>query len=145
MAICYKDTRQHDEFNDAEVVDPRLYGMIHALAAFCERMFGKDVWITCVKDDGVRGRASSSPHVIGPGNPRVRAVDVRAHHGYWQDSELRAIKNWLKINFPRSDMSNLEVQFDGWYGTLRHHGVGLDEHLHITVEPLEQLRRAIRV
>jgi len=140
--VKFQELRDQNEFNNPEVTEARVYGIVHALANFAWVMFKKDVWVTNVarfKDDGAFKMNPTSPHAITDDNPRSRAVDIRAHHGYWTAEELRALKNYLRQNFPRSDMETHEKAIAGWYGTLRHHGDGANEHLHICVEPLDQL------
>jgi hypothetical protein len=134
VSIQFKDIAQMDEFNDLTVIEPRLYGMVLALANFCETQFHKDLVITDVFRPG-----NSGPHGQG------RAVDVRAHWNYWTPEELNRIGLWLRRHFPRSDMRALERTIDGWIGTLRHHGENAEEHLHLCVEPLGQFRTALGV
>ena len=140
MALRFKGNVQESQFNDPEMIDPRIHGLIHALNAFVWRMFRKAVWVTDVARVGGKG-----PHGIRAEHKMSRAVDVRAHFNYWTPEELRAIKAWLRRNFPRSDQEQLERDIDGWYGTLRHHGEDAHEHLHICVEPLDQFREALGV
>jgi len=134
VSIQFKDLSQMDEFNDLTITEPRLYGMVLALSNFCATEFNKDVVITDVFRHG-----NSGPHGQG------RAVDIRAHWGYWTKDELSRIGLWLRRHFPRSDMRTLERTIDGWIGTMRHHGENAEEHLHLCVEPLKQYREALQV
>ena len=134
MALQFKDVDQSDQFGDLTITEPRLYGLVCALANFCDTSFNKDLVVTDVFRPG-----NSGPHGQG------RAVDVRAHYGYWTETELSRITLWLRRHFPRSDMRKLEQTIEGWIGPLRHHGENSHEHLHITVEPLNQYREALGV
>jgi len=134
MSLRFKDIPQMDQFNDLTVIEPRLYGMVVALANFCGTQFQKDVVVT-----DVFRTQNSGPHGQG------RAVDVRAHYSWWTDAEMLRIKLWMRRHFPRSDMVELEQTIDGWIGPLRHHGKNSHEHLHLTVEPLDQFRDALGV
>jgi len=138
--IKYKTTQQEVEFNDFGVTEPRLYGLVHALALFVSDEFGKDIVVTGVaRHEG----SPSSPHYIREDQPQTRAVDIRCHHNYFTEEEHWAIREWLKIHFPRSDMEALELTIADWYGTMRHHGTGDGEHLHVCIEPLAQFRKKL--
>jgi len=141
--IQFKDKKQEAEFNNFEVVDARLYALGHALAQYVENTMQKDIVITCVKDDGISHRTSSSPHVINERNPRVRAFDMRVHFDTFTSAEKLDIMEWLSLNFPRSDMHVLEMTIPGWYGCVRHHGDEATEHFHITVEERKAYRRQL--
>ena len=134
MSLRFRDLDQMDQFNDLTIIEPRLYGMVVALANFCDTSWKKDVVVTDVFRTG-----NSGPHGQG------RAVDVRAHYNWWTDDQLKMIKLWLRRHFPRSDMVQLEKTIEGWVGSMRHHGENSNEHLHLCVEPLKQFRTALGV
>ncbi len=134
--IDFKNIQQEVEFE--ELTEPRLYGMVLALVRFVENEFGKDLILT-----DVARMNSSGPHGIREEQPECRAVDIRCHFEYFTEEELWAMKEFLKTHFPRSDMEALEASIAGWYGTLRHHGSGAKEHIHVCVEPLSAFRKAL--
>jgi len=142
--IRYKTPEVEREFNNPRQTDPRLYGMVHALAVFVQSTMGKDIWLTDVAR--YTGRLDS-PHRIHEGNPLSRAVDIRCHHGYFTERELLIIQHWLRDNFPRSDMARYEpggdTPIDNWLGVSRVHGEGDNEHIHVTVERRAQLWAAV--
>ena len=107
---------------------------VDELSAHCWRKYKKRVVITDVHRDD-----PDSPH------SEWRAGDARANHDYWTTEQKREILEWLRVNFPRSDMEALEDLIPSWYGTARIHGDGANEHIHICVEPLVALHAAMGV
>lgn len=134
--LDFKTIQQQAEFED--LTEPRLYGMILALARYVEEEFGKDIVVV-----DVARMNSSGPHGIREDQPESRAVDIRCHFGHFTEEELWAIKEWLKLHFPRSDMLELEATIAGWHGTIRHHGTEAQEHIHACIEPLSSFRKAL--
>ena len=132
MSLVCKSKKIEADLRQLPLENPRLYGLLHTLAAFCALACDKDVVLTSIHREGDGG-----PH------GQWRAADVRAKNGYWTPEELQDIKDYLRDNFPRSDQNALEGAIQGWYGTLRHHGRGDMEHLHICVEPDEQFQSAL--
>lgn len=133
MALICKSKKIEGDLAALPVENPRLYGLLHALSAFCEKAYDKDVILTSIHREG------TGPH------PEWRAADVRAKNDYWEIGQITGIKHYLKDHFPRSDQNALEASIQGWHGTLRHHGSGDNEHLHICVEPHEQFIAALGV
>lgn len=138
--LLFKSEDVEAEFFDITITDPRIVGMICALAVFVWASFRKEIVIT---DIARRSGRADSPHYISEENDRSRAFDMRIHFEYFTSTELRAIKAFLRRYFPRSDMKQLEKSIEGWYGTARHHGHGAKEHLHVSAEPLAQLWAAL--
>lgn len=130
--VEFKATEIGEQLVQLPLTNPRLYGLIAALGAYCQSRFKKKVIITSLYRKGDKG-----PH------GEWRAVDLRAHHGYWTLAELREIQEWLRLNFPRSDMVELEKAIPQWYGTVRIHGAGDHEHIHVCVERRDYLHRAM--
>jgi hypothetical protein len=142
--LKFKSPEVEREFESEHMCDPRLYGLIHALARWVGQVIGRDIVITDVaRYDG----PLTSPHRIHEGNPRSRAADIRVHGGYFSAAQILAIQYWLRDNFPRSDMARYEPEgsspIEGWIGTSRHHGDGDNEHLHVAVEERKQFWYAI--
>lgn len=142
--LKFKSPEVEREFESDHICDPRLHGLIHALARWVDQVIGKDIVLTDVaRYDG----PLTSPHRIHEGNPRSRAADIRVHSNYFSPEQILAIQYWLRDNFPRSDMTRYEAggssAVQGWIGTSRHHGDGDDEHLHVAVEERKALWYAI--
>lgn len=140
--LKFKTAQAEKEFYDLNIIDARIQAFGFAAAAYATWRFGKDLWVTCV----ARYHGSKdSPHFVDDDNPRCRAIDIRVKGEWLNEVEELDFKRWARLNFPRSDMLDLEANNSEWSGMIRHHGEGDSEHFHCVVEHRAAYRRALGV
>lgn len=128
--IKFKTAKLREEFYDLARTDPRIRAVASELALWCEKLFEKDLVITCVwrseeKQLRIYGETKPSAHFLAP---QCRAVDIRAHRNYFSSYELENIQSFIQKYFPRRDRLPAVLL----------HGLGDNFHIHLSVEPLRE-------
>jgi hypothetical protein len=128
--LKFKSSKLKEEFYDLGKTDPRIRAVAGELALWCEKLFDKDLIITCVwrtEEEQAKfyGEAKPSAHFLAP---LCRAVDIRAHRDYFSLYELENIQSFVQKYFPRRDKLPAVLL----------HGMGNKFHIHLSVEPLTE-------
>jgi len=126
--LKFKTKKLKTELFDIAQTDPRVRALTQELGFWAQKLFTKDLVITCVwrtEEEQVRiyGKPVSSAHFC---QPQCRAVDVRANHDYFTQNEMQNLDSFIKKYFPRKDGLSPIV----------FHGEGDNFHIHLSVEPL---------
>ncbi len=129
--IKFKTRRLKEEFYHLAQTDPRIRALACELSLWVEKLFEKDLIITCVwrteeEQKQICGEVKVSAHFC---SPQCRAVDIRAHQDYFSAFELENIQSFVQKYFPRRDK----------LPTVLLHGLGDKFHIHLSVEPLTEL------
>ncbi len=126
--LKFKSAQLKEQFYHLGQTDPRIRALAGELALWVEKLFEKDVIITCVwrteeEQNKIYGDSKSSAHFC---LPQCRAVDTRAHRDYFSAFELENIQSFVQKYFPRKDELPAVLL----------HGLGDKFHIHLSVEPL---------
>ena len=142
--LKFKSTQLKQQFYHLAQTDPRIRAVAGELALWVEKLFDKELVITCVwrteeeqrkiygsinspQRDSMNspqgGEAKPSAHFC---LPQCRAVDIRAHQNYFTQLQLENMESFVKKYFPRQD----------GLGPILFHGEGENFHIHLSVEPL---------
>lgn len=126
--IKFRTPQLRQEFYDIAQTDPRLRAAAGELAFWVEKLFRKEMVLTCVwrteeEQEKIYGKPKPSAHFC---TPQCRAVDIRAHRNYFSQHELENMESFVQKYFPRGDGLK-PVMF---------HGEKDDFHIHLSVEPL---------
>jgi|GEM_PF-3475462 len=142
--LKFKSAQLKQQFYHLGQTDPRIRAVARELALWVEKLFEKDLIITCVwrtpeeqkqvygstsspqrgsMNSSQDGEAKPSAHFC---LPQCRAVDIRAHQQYFSGYELENIQSFVQKYFPRKDKLPAVLL----------HGLGDKFHIHLSVEPL---------
>ena len=142
--LRFKTVLLKQQFYHLAQTDPRIRALARELALWVEKLFDKDLVITCVwrteeeqrkiygsinsplggsMNSPLRGEAKPSAHFC---LPQCRAVDIRAQQNYFTQLQLENMGSFVRKYFPRKD-SLPPVLF---------HGEGDNFHIHLSVESL---------
>ena len=126
--LKFKSTQLKQQFYHLAQTDPRIRALAGELALWVEKLFDKELVITCVwrtpeEQKQIYGEAKASAHFC---LPQCRAVDIRAHQNYFTQLQLENMESFVRKYFPRKDRLP-PVLF---------HGEGDNFHIHLSVEPL---------
>jgi len=126
--LKFKSAQLKQQFYHLAQTDPRIRALVGELALWVEKLFEKDLAITCVwrtpeEQKQIYGEVKPSAHFC---SPQCRAVDIRAHRGLFTQHELENMGSFVNKYFYRRD---------GLW-SIRLHGEGDNFHIHLAVEPL---------
>jgi len=118
------------EWSDARL-SVKLKNMVIALDELCRTLKYPRIVVTCIYREGDKGQ-----------HGRWKAIDIRAHHGYYTAEQACDIAQWARMNFPRHDTIPSSLEKAGEPGTkvrvqalpVLFHGYGAEFHGHCSVD-----------